>query len=559
MTLQRHLTYFMLVAVTFVAGCNRADDAAVALVNGRPVTAKDFAGRYRQYLETAGARDNIVLRKSIVDNMVNEVLILEECRARGWMEDEQTVAMLDGIRTQALLNGWTRRMLDTLSVTEAELHGEFRRMNTKVLVRYVYGRTLPEAETLKQRLEQGASFDALARTVFEDPGLAHNGGSLGLVGYGETDPAFEQTAFALPVGTLSDPVKIGVGYAILKVDDRVEIPLASQFDYEKKRESMSRTIRERKTQTALSDAARAATSGLEPVFHEETVQALVEAWSELTPDGRIREEGSRQTWKNLEGAELVRFRTESWSVREFLRKLEFTSEGQRNRVRSSETLKDMVLGLAARGVFLDRAAAAGLEEDSEVRREIEGPKLRYFLKRWADDVQSGATEDVRNEQLLRGYFEVHKNLLMHPARVNVAEILVRTQEEAVVVLGEIKRGNDFSSLARRYSIRPGAAKRNGELGFGTESEFGVVGKAIFAAPVGSVTGPARVDPYYGVFKVLAKRPAQPKTFEEAREEISATLSKEKKQERFLRALAAVRERASIVMKEEVLAGVVMQP
>lgn len=545
--------------MALLLGCSRSDNAAVAVVNGESVLAGDFAERYRLYLETSGARDNIVLRKSIVENMINEVLILGECDARGWMNEAQTVSMMESIRTQALLNGWTRRILDTVSVTEEELHREFRAMNTKVRARYVYARTLPEAETLRRRLETGTTFDALAREVFEDPGLAHNGGLLGMVGYGETEPAFEQTAFGLPVGALSKPVNIGVGYAIIRVDDRVENPLASQMDYEKQRASMTRTIRERKTQSTLSDVARTASAGLEPVFREETVRDLVVSWSEIFPGGRIREESAQQPWKSREREELVRFRNGAWKVGDFFRKLEFTSERQRKQVRSSESLKTLVLGLAARETFLKEASAAGLAADPVVMREIEGPRLRYFLKRWADDVQNEGANEPIDEAILRTRYEANKSLLMHPARANVAEILVRTQEEAVVVLGRLKQGADFASLARKYSIRPGAAKRNGELGFGTESDFGVVGKAIFAAREGMVIGPEWVDPYYGVFHVLEKRPARTKTFEEAREEIANALLAEKKQERFQHALSVMRERATVVVKEEVLAGIVLQP
>jgi len=559
MKVRLHLDCTLLLMMALLLGCSRSDDSAVAVVNGKSVLARDFAERYRIYLETSGARDNIVLRKSIVENMVNEVLILEECEARGWMNDEQATSMLESIRTQALLNGWTRKILDTLSVTEEELHREFRAMNTKVRARYVYGRTLLEAETLKRRLEAGTTFDALAREVFEDPGLAHNGGLLGMVGYGETDPAFEQTAFTLPVGALSEPVNIGVGYAIIRVDDRVENPLSSQMDYEKQRASMTRTIRERKTQSTLSDIARTASAGLEPIFREETVRALVASWSEMFPEGRIREEGPQQQWKSREGEELVRFRNGVWKVGDFFRKLEFTSERQRKQVKSSESLKALVLGLAARETFLSEASAAGMAADPVVMKEMEGPRLRYFLKRWADDAQSQAANEPMDEAVLRTRYEANKSLLKHPAVANVAEILVRSPEEAVVVLGRFKQGADFASLARKYSIRPGAAQRGGELGFGTESDFGVVGKAIFAAREGTIIGPEWVDPYYGVFQVLKKRPARAKTFEEAREEIANTLLVEKKQERFQRALSMVRERATIMIREKVLAGIVLQP
>ena len=49
-----HLNRILLLMMALLLGCSRSDDAAVAVVNGESILARDFAERYRLYLETSG-------------------------------------------------------------------------------------------------------------------------------------------------------------------------------------------------------------------------------------------------------------------------------------------------------------------------------------------------------------------------------------------------------------------------------------------------------------------------------------------------------------------------
>ena len=71
---------------------------------------------------------------------------------------------------------------------------------------------------LKQQIEAGASFEELAREHSEDPGSARQGGSLGSFGRGVMDPAFEDAAFRLALGEVSDPVRSAFGFHLIRVD-----------------------------------------------------------------------------------------------------------------------------------------------------------------------------------------------------------------------------------------------------------------------------------------------------------------------------------------------------
>ena len=88
---------------------------------------------------------------------------------------------------------------------------------------------------IKQQIENGASFADLAREHSEDPGSASAGGSLGSFGRGVMDPAFEEAAFGLALGEVSDPVRSAFGFHLIRVDAIHEAKVPS---FEEIRESL---------------------------------------------------------------------------------------------------------------------------------------------------------------------------------------------------------------------------------------------------------------------------------------------------------------------------------
>ena len=84
---------------------------------------------------------------------------------------------------------------------------------------------LDKAKAIRDRLVKGEDFAMLASAESDDSS-ASNGGSLGEFGKGMMVPPFEQAAFALKIGEISEPVKSPFGYHIIKIEDRRTKPLA---------------------------------------------------------------------------------------------------------------------------------------------------------------------------------------------------------------------------------------------------------------------------------------------------------------------------------------------
>ena len=93
-------------------------------------------------------------------------------------------------------------------------------------------KALAQAKDIEERLRKKGDFAKLAKEFSDDPGSKDKGGDLGFFGQGKMVPEFEKTAFSLPAGTISGPVKTDFGYHLIEVLEKRPAKVAG-LDQEK--------------------------------------------------------------------------------------------------------------------------------------------------------------------------------------------------------------------------------------------------------------------------------------------------------------------------------------
>lgn len=214
---------------------------AVAVVNGEVITQDEL---YRELLSRDGG--------ATLSSLIDQVLVDQEAARTGVsVTDDDVDRAIEGIRTQvggqaaleeALAQyGMTisdlRRserteleiraiLAPTIHPTEAELRAYFTDNQDRygqpeeVRVQHILVATESEALDVKKELAAGADFAELAKERSLDAQTKDQGGELGWIQKGQLDPAFEEAAFALEPGEVSDPVETSYGWHVIRVEER---------------------------------------------------------------------------------------------------------------------------------------------------------------------------------------------------------------------------------------------------------------------------------------------------------------------------------------------------
>jgi len=109
-----------------------------------------------------------------------------------------------------------------------------------------------KAEDLLKKAKAGADFAELAKANSEDEGSAKNGGDLDFFGRGRMVPEFDQVAFTLQPGQISDLVKTQYGYHIIKVTDK---KAASTRSIDEVRQQLTDRLSYERAQTQANEIA----------------------------------------------------------------------------------------------------------------------------------------------------------------------------------------------------------------------------------------------------------------------------------------------------------------
>lgn len=213
-----------------------AEDPALASVNGETISQSEL---YQELIATQGTKalDRLIVAK-LVDQAakasgkdVTEADIDAEVAAirrnlGGWAFQQalrENGLTMDGLRRSIRTNLQARAVVgEQITVSDEEVEAYFKRNQVNFDKRTVHARhilvaTEAEAKAVKDELDQGVDFVALAKAKSIDPGAAYTGGDLLSFGHGDMVPEFEEAAFSLKAGEVSGPVKTKFGWHVIKV------------------------------------------------------------------------------------------------------------------------------------------------------------------------------------------------------------------------------------------------------------------------------------------------------------------------------------------------------
>lgn len=282
----RVLLIGIMVSMLLFTACAKNTEEIAIQINKEIVTIEEYEEEFevyknlyeRQYGEDALSQVGIngktiaeELRDNIISKLITETLIEKESRDKNFeISDEVLQESIDeykegiggqekylefldnnslteeffreNLRKTLLLEKHKDNIMKAFEVTEDESIKYFNANKEDIVeirASHILFSNEEDAKRVLDQLRNGGDFEELAKQESLDSVSAINGGDLGYFSRGSRIPEFEEKAFNLDMGQISDVLKTEVGYHIILVQDKRE-------DYKDLKEKTITMIKEQK-------------------------------------------------------------------------------------------------------------------------------------------------------------------------------------------------------------------------------------------------------------------------------------------------------------------------
>ena len=249
-------------------------DKEAATVNGKPIFKSQydhelsvFQKRAAQQGQPLSDADLTTVKKQILENLIEAEMLYQQSQKEGVKVDDQAInEQIETIKKRFPDEAAYKKALEGMSVSEKEIRDQIQRglainqlLDTNVrqkitvteeesnkfydnnpnlfkqpeqikashiLIKVAPGaeeskkiQARKKIETVQKKVRQGEDFGLLAKANSEGP-TAQRSGDLGYFSRGQMVKPFEDAAFALNVGEVSEIVETQFGYHLIKVTDK---------------------------------------------------------------------------------------------------------------------------------------------------------------------------------------------------------------------------------------------------------------------------------------------------------------------------------------------------
>lgn len=202
------------------------DKKVLAKVNGNEITQKDINRSLLRFpQETQEHYQTEEGKKQFLDQMINFELIYNYALDSDMEKDPDYIEQMKLIEKDVLIQIGIKNIMSSIDVTKEDIqkyyedNSQMFKGEESASAKHILVDTLEEIQKIKAEITNGMSFEEAAKKYSKCPS-APQGGSLGSFTRGKMVPEFEEAAFKLQVGEISEPVKTQFGYHLIQLDEK---------------------------------------------------------------------------------------------------------------------------------------------------------------------------------------------------------------------------------------------------------------------------------------------------------------------------------------------------
>ncbi|QAA35036.1 peptidylprolyl isomerase [Clostridium manihotivorum] len=232
------------------------DNKVLAVVGGNEITERDLMEVIERYPEDRrGVFASEMGRKQLLEQVISFELLYKFGKDNGFDQSQEFLAQIEKAKKDILTQTIINKILSEVTITDEEAlkyyeaNKEAFMEPETISAKHILLDSEEKLNEIRAEIVSGKkSFEESAAEYSTCPS-SEQGGNLGSFSKGMMVPEFEEAAFMLPVGEVSEPVKTQFGYHLIKVDAK-NPSIVKSFD-EVKNQVIQQLIQERQERKYL--------------------------------------------------------------------------------------------------------------------------------------------------------------------------------------------------------------------------------------------------------------------------------------------------------------------
>ena len=204
------------------------ENKVLASVNGSPITMEDVQTAISEMGQRGQSLMNEQGIQMVLEQLINRKLLLMSAKKDLLEFDPAFKAQLNRAKDELLTKFAISRAIESVKISDDEVKkfydenpDKFSLGNT-VTASHILVDSEEKAKQIKADISSGKISFADAAKQYSSCPSKDNGGELGTFGQGQMVKEFEDAAFALDLGTVSEPVQTQFGWHLILVSDKKE-------------------------------------------------------------------------------------------------------------------------------------------------------------------------------------------------------------------------------------------------------------------------------------------------------------------------------------------------
>lgn len=465
-----------------LSSCSRDEDA-LASYEGGEITSEEFLVRYKHYLRSTGLKDNLPERKKILRSALHEELILQDWQSKALDNDAVSQTILKQQEEQAILDAWWEVIAPdpgeaAPQTLAAMLINEETRFN-------LLESTHPDHESaLRAR-----------RALLSGRSIPEN--NLGYISIEDVHARLSSDILAMEVGEISQPIRMGNSYYLLRLADKRIPPMIRPQDFAASRERLQREWEVNQIDSVMNVYTKGILVDLDVTFNKEALGFLLDVLI-TTP---IPELSTRISESEQAGLEICSTKDGEWTLSSLVPHLQETKPEHLSAIIDLTDLEKAVSGILVRREMIGRALDEGVQANEDTKEMIRKRQDLWRIKEWHASFADTVTIDHE-------YLASQAENGLADTNVVFREVIVMAFDQRSEATNYRKRHlNDSSPVNMSYFGEEFAPdmQGGGKLGWVSTDNLGQAASTIFGHPLQTWTKPWEYNNRFFLFKSLAEK------------------------------------------------------